>query len=556
MTDWISALSCRKSHTIESAYGAGSGYQVRIHVHYGAGIDNDEDVYLNGLCRHDFGDIRFMDVDGKSQLPYWMESKTGGKDAVFWVRIAGSLDYDSKTIYIYYNDWIATTTSNGDDTFIFCDHFEGSAIDTDKWEVLNPNQFTLNDDSWVNCTGYTSSLPVLKSIDAMQTRDVAIEAKLDVLEASGDSMLAGWRANFLSNEDGCYWYSEGDADRVVVSNGSPSWQNGETVSMTTGNVRSNVYITDGKIRWKTEGARNFDETFENPTNDANRRLKCFASNTNYNVKCDFIFVRKYVENEPAHGSWGTLEINSTIVVGNSALVTGYASKATTINSPYDPVLKVIPTTAMATQTPLIQNLIIEGEGDNGGIMVEDVYGCQIRNVSVKDCETGIMLRNTNIWTEGSNITHVRMSDVKYGIKFDVNRYGARSFAYPYIEDVCIELKNEANCTGIVIGPGSKPYCSFIKATVWIKNATNNKGMHIQGLGADFDGQIRGGLVSLYVSKLGTTGGTGVLIETEEYTAVQCNQSFLLAAHNLSTNKYNNHEEQQGENADDIDELTV
>ena len=36
----------RKQHTINPAIGAGTGYQVKIVVHYGSGIDSGGDTYL------------------------------------------------------------------------------------------------------------------------------------------------------------------------------------------------------------------------------------------------------------------------------------------------------------------------------------------------------------------------------------------------------------------------------------------------------------------------------------------------------------------------------
>lgn len=44
---------------IYPASGAGTDYQVKIIAHYGNGTDNGADVYLNGHCRNDFGDVRF-----------------------------------------------------------------------------------------------------------------------------------------------------------------------------------------------------------------------------------------------------------------------------------------------------------------------------------------------------------------------------------------------------------------------------------------------------------------------------------------------------------------
>jgi len=88
---WLSGWTCRKSHVIESATGAGTDYQIRITVHYGGGTDSEEDVYCNSHCKTDFGDIRFTDDDGVTLLNYWMETKVDSNYAIFWVKIADDL---------------------------------------------------------------------------------------------------------------------------------------------------------------------------------------------------------------------------------------------------------------------------------------------------------------------------------------------------------------------------------------------------------------------------------------------------------------------------------
>ncbi|MEM2099231.1 MAG: DUF2341 domain-containing protein [Candidatus Bathyarchaeia archaeon] len=120
----------RKSHIINSAVGAGTNYQVKIVAHYGAGIDTGEDVYLNSKCKSDFGDIRFTAADGSILLDYWMESVTYYDNAVFWVKIPGDLGKSDQTIYVYYGNTAATSTSNGTNTFLFFDDFDESL---DKW---------------------------------------------------------------------------------------------------------------------------------------------------------------------------------------------------------------------------------------------------------------------------------------------------------------------------------------------------------------------------------------------------------------------------------------
>ena len=72
---FLTGWTYRKSHVIEYAAGAGTLYQKRIKVHYGAGTDSGEDVYLNSHSRTDFGDVRFTDDDGTTLLDYWIEKK-------------------------------------------------------------------------------------------------------------------------------------------------------------------------------------------------------------------------------------------------------------------------------------------------------------------------------------------------------------------------------------------------------------------------------------------------------------------------------------------------
>jgi hypothetical protein len=122
----------RKSHTIESASGAGSNYTIQIRVHSNAGTDSQGDVYLNNRCRPDFGDIRFTDSDG-TLLNYWIQSISRGI-ATIWLKVNNDLSLTDQTIYLYYGNSAATTTSDGDDTFLFFDDFSSGTLD--KWNVV------------------------------------------------------------------------------------------------------------------------------------------------------------------------------------------------------------------------------------------------------------------------------------------------------------------------------------------------------------------------------------------------------------------------------------
>jgi len=121
---WVTGWTYRKSHTITPSAGAGQNYQKRIVVHFSAGTDSGEDIYLSGKCKANFGDIRFTNSSGAFLLDHWLDKKVDGNYAIFWVKVSDDLSTYDKKIYIYYGNASALSASNGDATFIFFDDFE------------------------------------------------------------------------------------------------------------------------------------------------------------------------------------------------------------------------------------------------------------------------------------------------------------------------------------------------------------------------------------------------------------------------------------------------
>lgn len=122
---WLEGWQYRKAHNITgSTAGAQINYPIFINVHYDNGIDFEEDVYLHFKCRRDFGDIRFTDSKGNT-LDYWIQQKTDGVRALSWVEINYiPISPNYTTIYIYYGNPNATTTSNKDWVHSFATDFE------------------------------------------------------------------------------------------------------------------------------------------------------------------------------------------------------------------------------------------------------------------------------------------------------------------------------------------------------------------------------------------------------------------------------------------------
>jgi len=182
------------------------------------------------------------------------------------------------------------------------------------------------------------------------------------------------------------------------------------------------------------------------------------------------------------------------------------------NNLVNPIVRVQPTWHKSINPPeyvhsaVIENLIIDGKGHNNtGILLENVCNCQIRNITIRDCEVGIHIRNKwGLWSETNCLKHIRMENVKTGILFttagpyekpgvvpgseeDVKvkqEYPGASMGFTVIDDVDIKLAdNSSDVVGIQVG-GKRiitdpdgihdtentlisPYSSRIRANVWL-----------------------------------------------------------------------------------------
>ena len=94
-----------------------ANYQMMVTVPYSAHMKTD------------FGDIRFIGADGITEYDYWMEKKTDGASAVFWVKVP---EAGTTSFRMYYGNSSLATTSDGTKTFEFFDDFSG---DLSKWIV-------------------------------------------------------------------------------------------------------------------------------------------------------------------------------------------------------------------------------------------------------------------------------------------------------------------------------------------------------------------------------------------------------------------------------------
>jgi hypothetical protein len=322
---WLSGFSFRKSHIINAASGAGTNYQVRVKAHYGSGIDSGEEVYLNSHCRTDFGDVRFTDDDGTTLLDYWMESKVDSDYAIFWVEVADDLSTNPATIYVYYGNPSATTTSNGDNTFIFFDDFLGASLNTDKWDA-NAGVGTITvADSMVRIqrSAGTGVNPAIK------TKSPYIYTPLN---RKWECKLK-WATLPTGRQYGFNFRDNGGTERIMhhlgVSGTAADYYlncDAGTVDFTYdfGDEAANTWyrLTSAHKTGKNVGTRNgvtATYTAKSFTDDYYHYILLGFYIYNYNdatsntvdMYVDWVFIRKWVDPEPTHGAWGSEE---TIVI--------------------------------------------------------------------------------------------------------------------------------------------------------------------------------------------------------------------------------------------------
>jgi hypothetical protein len=292
-------------------------------VHYGSGTDSGGDVYLNSHSRTDFGDVRFTDDDGVTELAYWMESKVDGDYAIFWVKVNDDLSTTQQTIYIYYGKSDATTTSNGANTFLSFDDFEDGVI-TD-WtattgvsisETGGLQTLTLTTSQWDKGIGAYRATSFLDGIEVI-ARGAITTARSD----TGFGLML--RFSDTNNAFFTYWdvYGTGEFRLYKIIGGTLT---GLQIKDGTGKPTvGQFYIwhfrvtPSGNLSVEVEGYNTLGATDTSLTSGkVGTYIRGISGGV---VKYDWFFVKKYVSPEPSHGSWGseeTVAIVETIVAKN------------------------------------------------------------------------------------------------------------------------------------------------------------------------------------------------------------------------------------------------
>lgn len=322
---WLSSWQYRKSHTITgTADGAQTDYQIGIKVYYGSGTDGTEavsgatfgKVYCDSKCKTDFGDIRFTQSDGSTELSYWIETSTASTSALIWVEVNSiPASPDTTTIYMYYGKSTATTTSSISSTFVFGDDAFASGWEklygSVDWSVsggvLQIAGDSITSDTTVANSGYPDGAADIRFIT--RTRYLA----------GGSYHNSKW--GFESNSAhppslACgYELASGAKNLKYVGHDGTTEYWGSLGSITFNiNTWYNcwfTYVVSSKLikgYWDYTLINNY--TF--PTALTAPTYVCFEV-FGVTQEWDYVAVGKFTTNEPTHTSWGSEESSTAVI---------------------------------------------------------------------------------------------------------------------------------------------------------------------------------------------------------------------------------------------------
>lgn len=115
--------------TIDNSAGAAlTDYQVKVRL-------NTAELAAATKLNADGSDLRVYTEDC-TLLPFWGDSLGTSQNTDVWVKLPTIAAGATVTIQVYYGRPVASSATDGDNTFLFFDDFSSGAIDPGKWETI------------------------------------------------------------------------------------------------------------------------------------------------------------------------------------------------------------------------------------------------------------------------------------------------------------------------------------------------------------------------------------------------------------------------------------
>jgi len=301
-------------------------YQQDVVIHRSVGVSYEETVgdlkvwhvYVGDRCKSDYGDIRFTDASGNA-LAYYLWPDYDAESARFTVRLEGATS--AGTLVIWYGNPTATTTSDGDATYLFFDHFDGTSIDTAKWDAT-----TYRYGGSISVSGSTARLvstsstnPTLVSKNRINTANVTIESKIRANSVSpvGQDIGICLRQNVLNKAYSVYFLynSQGYSDAYIDVTGDGGYDyTKKFLSWKLGNWYTlRVSFHSGGVLWERAGESTaYGQTYFRDAYLYHGPWDVGNSMRAYNVEVDYTLIRAYSAAPPSATVFGPEQVSGTL----------------------------------------------------------------------------------------------------------------------------------------------------------------------------------------------------------------------------------------------------
>ncbi len=226
-------------------------------------------VDYDSSMQPDFDDLRFIDSDDLTELPYYLQTKTNTVNASFWVKL--DVANGNKTVYLYYDNPSVSSNSDFNTAFSYADDFNDNSINVSLWNEeefngsINETGGKLNMTCDVNVNNSCSTIldsvgsrsaPVLwLSLNESYDYEIYVEITKDNWLGSG---------GFGRRESNGFWISNGGINDVMYNwNGStilPTWYNVSAVYQAFFIYYNKTYLHDNDntepFNWIAGGYQN------------------------------------------------------------------------------------------------------------------------------------------------------------------------------------------------------------------------------------------------------------------------------------------------------------
>jgi hypothetical protein len=300
-SNWYDMTWSRRAPVTIDNPGSGlTNYQVKVQVAY------NSDMQLN------FDDIRFTASNGTTLLSYWRESYTAAVSAIFWVKVP-SVPAGSSTVYMYYGNAVANSTSDGASTFEFFDDFSSGL---GKWTIDPQN----TDKVYIDDVNGNAAPALRHDPDSSQTKNGYFDTRLitssytmqngvieyDVYLAGAPRIIhqLGFRVNSLSFTNGyCWRMQNATADGGWLRFNNGSWSKiGTNWGPTTGGVWHSMKLEISGTNFKAYidggSAISVTDTTKQTADYLVSHVHGVSLTSSSYVLVDNVRVRQYASQEP------------------------------------------------------------------------------------------------------------------------------------------------------------------------------------------------------------------------------------------------------------------